>query len=62
MKRYCINFLWIVVALPFYLLIIVACLYSHLLTIMCASMESVKPLDWIDKLDSICYKLKNKYL
>lgn len=62
MKRYCINFLWIVVAFPFYLIIIVACLYSHLLTPMFTSMGGAKPFDWIYKLDTICYELKNKYL
>lgn len=63
MKRYCINFLWIVVVLPFYLILIVACLYSYLLTILFANAGTkVAPFDWIDKLDTICYELKNKYL
>ena len=66
MKRYFINILWVILALPFYLTIIAACLYKRLLDIIFKSSaeltKKVDALDWVDDLDRKIYELKEKYL
>lgn len=63
MRKHLINILWIIVAIPFYILVLVSCLYSTFLckTFICIN-EKVEVYNWLDALDSWVFKLKKKWL
>ena len=63
MRKHLINILWIIVSIPFYILVFGCCLYSMCLhKVFKPVNEKVEPYNWIDTLDSWVFNLKNKWL
>ena len=63
MKRFIANVLWVILSIPFYVLILASCFYSACLTkIFKWFGEKIVPFDWIDKLDSWIYNKKQEWL
>ena len=63
MKKHLVNIAWAIITIPFYLLILICCIYSRcLLGLFKGTGEKVEPYQWIDDLDTWVYKMKNKHL
>ena len=63
MKRFLGNLFWIILAAPFYVVILICCAYSFIVFkvggIIFKGTEPYKP---IDKLDSLLYNIAKKHL
>ena len=63
MKKHFINIAWIIIVTPFYILLLICCVYSRCLPyLFIPSGTKVKPYHWLDKFDSWVYKNKDRYL
>lgn len=63
MRKHLVNILWVIVAIPFYILVLACCLYSmSLCRTFIRINKKVETYNWIDTLDSWVFNLKNKWL
>lgn len=63
MKRFLGNLLWLIFALPFYVVSLLLCGYAFIiLTAAGVVFDKIKPYKMVDKIDDYIYKQVKKYL
>lgn len=63
MKRFLGNLLWLIFALPFYLIVLLMCAYSIIiLPAIGIVFDKMKPYNMVDKIDEYISKQVKEYL
>ena len=63
MRRFLCNLLWLIFALPLYVIVLLMCAYTFIvLTAIGIVFDKEKPYDVVDKIDTYVYEQSKKYL
>lgn len=63
MKRFLGNAIWLIVALPFYVIALLMCAYAFIvLTAVGIVFDKLKPYNMVEKIDDYIYKQVKKYI
>lgn len=63
MKRFLGNALWLIMALPFYVIALLMCAYAFIvLTAVGIIFDNTKPYNMVYKIDDFVYQQVKKYL
>ena len=62
MSKFFANLLWVALALPFYVLILICCFYSCLLCLIFCNMTQIESYEWVDKMNTWMRNTKNVWL
>lgn len=63
MKKHIVNIAWAIIAIPFYLLILMCCIYSRFIQfVFNERIENNGVYKWIYKLNAWVFNKKNKWL
>ena len=63
MKKHIVNIAWAIIVSPFYLLLLICCIYSRFIQfVFNEDGEKIEAYNWIDRLDFWGFKQKEKWL
>ena len=63
MKKHIVNIAWAIIAIPFYLLILMCCIYARFIQFVFNGLgKKIEAYEWIDELDTWVFNKKNKWL
>lgn len=61
MRRFVINMLYFLLAMPMYICILICVIYIKLTGLVFAITGFSKPYEWLEALDSYIHSIANKY-
>ena len=62
MRRFLGNLLWLIFAFPFYVIVLLMCAYSIILSEIGIVFDKMKPYNMVEKIDDYISKQVKKYL